>query len=190
MKKYILIAGANGVGKSTLYQVDKQMQEMPRVDMDEIVKSFGDWRNPVDVFRAGKQAARQVQQNLEQNISFNQETTLCGKMILNNIKQAKEQNYFIELHYVGVDSVDIAKMRIQYRVQQGGHGIPDEDVERRYFESFENLAKVLPYCDMVVFYDNTKEFRRIMLYQQENKIPLGESLPSWYINHVMRVQKI
>ena len=35
-------------------------------------------------------------------------------------------------HYVGIESVEIAKQRIAYRVAHGGHGIPDADVERRY----------------------------------------------------------
>ena len=37
-------------------------------------------------------------------------------------------------HYVGIESVEIAKQRIAYRVAHGGHGIPDADVERRYIK--------------------------------------------------------
>ena len=48
------------------------------------------------------------------------------------IMKAKEKGYFIELHYVGVESVEIAKERVKYRVEQGGHGIPEEDIERRF----------------------------------------------------------
>ena len=43
------------------------------------------------------------------------------------------------MNYIGVESSDIAKERVKYRVSQGGHGIPDEDIERRYYESLENL---------------------------------------------------
>ena len=57
---------------------------------------------------------------------------MCGKAILKNIKKAKELGYFVELHYVGVDNVDIEKERVRHRVQQGGHGIPEADIERRY----------------------------------------------------------
>lgn len=45
MKKYVLIAGVNGAGKSTLYQTLSNLQNMPRVNTDEILKEFGDWRN-------------------------------------------------------------------------------------------------------------------------------------------------
>ncbi len=54
MKKYILIAGVNGAGKSTLYQTLRSLQSMPRVNTDEILREFGDWRNTTDVIAAGK----------------------------------------------------------------------------------------------------------------------------------------
>jgi predicted ABC-type ATPase len=45
MRKYVLIAGVNGAGKSTLYQTLDSLQNMKRINTDEIVRSFGDWRN-------------------------------------------------------------------------------------------------------------------------------------------------
>lgn len=44
MKRYILFAGCNGVGKSTLYQTNDLFRNMPRVNMDEIVREFGSWK--------------------------------------------------------------------------------------------------------------------------------------------------
>jgi predicted ABC-type ATPase len=54
MRKYVLIAGVNGAGKSTLYQTLDSLQNMKRINTDEIVRSFGDWRNISDVMKAGK----------------------------------------------------------------------------------------------------------------------------------------
>ena len=108
MKKYILIAGVNGADKSTLYQSLQSLQEMPRVNTDEILREFGDWRNMADVMAAGKIAVKKIAKYFDEDITFNQETTLCGKTILNNIAKAKKRGYFIELHYIGVENVDIA----------------------------------------------------------------------------------
>ena len=41
MKKYILIAGANGTGKSTLYRSMDCLKGMPRVNTDEIQSQSG-----------------------------------------------------------------------------------------------------------------------------------------------------
>ena len=42
MKKYIIIAGENGVGKSTLYQMYDEFKDMPRINVDEFVRDIGD----------------------------------------------------------------------------------------------------------------------------------------------------
>lgn len=179
-KKYILIAGVNGAGKSTLYQTIDSLKDMPRVNIDEIVRENGDWRNMADVMRAGKIAVQKIQQYFEQGISFNQETTLCGNSIIRNIEKAKKLGYQIELHYVGVSSVEIAKERIAYRVAHGGHGIPDQDVERRYIESLEKLKKVIGLSDIAILYDNTEGFNRFAVYQNAKLYNLTNEQPNWY----------
>ena len=45
MKKYIIYAGVNGAGKSTLYQTNHVQADLARINTDEILKEFGDWRN-------------------------------------------------------------------------------------------------------------------------------------------------
>lgn len=39
MKKYIIFAGVNGAGKSTLYQTNQLLENMPRINVDEIVRA-------------------------------------------------------------------------------------------------------------------------------------------------------
>lgn len=52
---------------------------MPRVNTDEILREFGDWRNTADAMTAGKIAVKRLSQYFDEGITFNQETTLCGK---------------------------------------------------------------------------------------------------------------
>lgn len=179
MKKYILIAGVNGAGKSTLYHILDELQEMPRINTDDIVKSFGRWDNPSDVMKAGKIAIKMIEEYFQEGCTFNQETTLCGKSILKNIEKAKKLGYSIEVHYVCVDSIEIAKERIRNRVSNGGHGIPDRDVERRYGESIQNITSVLKQCERVTFYDNTDYFKRIAFYYDGEFEVMSEEVPKW-----------
>ena len=85
-----------------------------------------------------------------------EETTLSGKSIISNIKLAKEKGFYVTMNYIGVKSVDIAKERVAIRVRKGGHGIPDEAIERRYFNSLANLSKVINICDKINIYDNSE----------------------------------
>ena len=116
MKKYILIAGVNGSGKSTLYQSLQSLHDIQRVNTDEILKEFGDWRNRTDIMTAGKMAVKKIARYFDEGITFNQETTLCGKSILSNIAKAKKRGYFIELHYIGVENADIVSPAIMATV--------------------------------------------------------------------------
>ncbi len=188
MKKYILIAGVNGAGKSTLYQSLQSLQSMPRVNTDEILREFGDWRDMADVMTAGKIAVKKIARFFDEDITFNQETTLCGKSIINNITKAKNRGYFIELHYIGVESADIAKERVAARIKQGGHGIAEQDIERRYIETFDNLKTVLPECDLAAFYDNTIEFRRFAIYKHGKPIRVSQEIPLWYEKFIENVK--
>ena len=180
MKKYILIAGVNGAGKSTLYQSIQSLCNMQRVNTDEILREFGNWRNMADVMDAGKIAVKKIVRYFDEGITFNQETTLCGKSILSNVVKAKKRGYFIELHYIGVENVDIAKERVAIRVKQGGHGIAEQDIERRYIDTFSNLKIILPECNLAVFYDNTIKFHRFAIYKNGNPIRVSHNIPVWY----------
>ena len=180
MKKYVIIAGVNGAGKSTLYQINDNLKTLPRVNVDEIVKEIGDWKKVEDVFAAGKIAVKKIKKYFEEGISFNQETTLCGKSIIRNIRKAKSLDYFIELHYVGVDSVEIAKERVKHRIENGGHGIPERDIEKRYEETFKQLNCILNECNLIAFYDNTEIFRRFAIYKNGELVRVSHKVPSWF----------
>ena len=43
------------------------------------------------------------------------------------------------MNYVGVKDPKVAKERVKIRVSKGGHGIPNKDIERRYYDSLKNL---------------------------------------------------
>lgn len=181
MYKYILYAGVNGAGKSTLYRTTHYQNTMPRINTDEILREFGDWRNTADLMKAGRIAIERLNTYLQAGITFNQETTLCGHTILRTIRRAKQSGYGIELHYVGVNSPEIAKQRISERVKMGGHGIPDKDVEKRFGESLKNLHEIIDLCDLAALYDNTNEFRRFAIYKNGEIVRLSKNVPEWYI---------
>lgn len=179
MPRYLIFAGVNGAGKTTLYHSDPKLSALPRVNMDEIVRSIGDWRNPEDLIRAGKQAVMNIRSNIQQGLSFNQETTLCGRSILSSIRLARSRGYYIEMYYIGLSSADIAVERVKKRALEGGHDIPEADIRRRYVESFRGLKTILPYCDRVELYDNSEAFRRIAVYEAGAWDVLEEQIPDW-----------
>lgn len=184
MKRYVIIAGVNGAGKSTLYQALSGIHKMERVNTDEIVREIGVWNNPDDVVKAGKIAVKKIQKHMLNCVSFNQETTLCGKSILNTIDKARELGYIVEMHYIGVESVEIAKERVHMRVIRGGHGIPDMDIERRYEKSFLQLRQSINKIDLLALYDNSVSFRRFAIYRKGNIVKMSHNCPKWFYDNI------
>lgn len=171
-KTYTIYAGVNGAGKTTLYNTifcDKDIGE--RVNFDEILQANkGDLHNLKDMANAAKEAINKIDYYLDNSISFNQETTLASLKIKNNIERAKKQGLCVNMHYVGLESAELAVERVKSRVQKGGHGLPDKEIKRRYMASLTNLKIIIPMCDNVDIYDNTTTLTCIASYKNSKKI--------------------
>ena len=63
------------------------------------------------------------------------------------VDEARDKNYCVRLYYIGISSAQESLLRIKNRVKKGGHGIPESDVLRRNKSRFEDLLRILPYCD-------------------------------------------
>lgn len=176
MKIYTIIGGVNGVGKSSLSGVlSAENTDLGIIiDTDKITAELGG-----DRIKGGKLAIERIENCLEKGVNFTQETTLSGVRTLKTIQKARERDYFIRLYYVGVSSSAESIKRIKNRVEKGGHDIPSDDVQRRYSKRFEDLAKILPYCNEVRFFDNENGFTEKAEYRNGSLITKGGSVPDW-----------
>ena len=163
MKIYTIIAGVNGVGKSSLTGV-----------LNGVKNDLG-----IIVDTSGKAAIGRIDDCLKKGINFTQETTLSGARTLKTIKTAKELGYYIRLYYIGVGTAEESIKRIKNRVEKGGHSIPEEDVRRRYARRFEDLCAVLPYCSEVKLYDNENGFVEKAEYKNGSLIIKSSDIPEW-----------
>ena len=184
MKRYAVFAGINGAGKSTFHnEFYEPLPGEKRINTDEMVARIGSWRDGSLQMKCARESVRLIKQYLDDGISFNQETTMAGKSIIGTIKTAKTRGYEIHLHYVGLESADIALQRIAKRVAEGGHGIPADDVVRRYGNSFGNLCAALKYCDHAALYDNSVRMRLVAKFNNGNLVYKSQSLPGWLVTN-------
>lgn len=185
MNIYTIIAGVNGTGKSSLRGVleGQNINLGHIIDPDVIAKE-----NNNDLFKAAKIAVNRINDCLERNISFTQETTLSGRSVLNTIKQARKKGYYISLYYIGLSSAEESICRIANRVKKGGHNIPQEDVLRRYNIRFKTLCEVIPYCDEINFYDNENGFIKVAEIKNGQFRYINGYRPDW-IQELCRYSK-
>lgn len=175
MKTYTIIAGVNGTGKSSLTGVLRQQSHDLGViiDVDRLAAA-----NNGNNIVAGRIAVARIRDCLSRGICFTQETTLSGSLTARTARSAKERGYIIRMYYVGLGSVEESLTRIENRVRKGGHGIPEEDVRRRFENRVKSLAAVLPYCDEATFYDNDNGFVAVGEYRN-GRIICYEGCPQW-----------
>ncbi|MBU5227956.1 ATPase [Clostridium senegalense] len=179
--RYTIFAGVNGAGKTSMYRYMylSENRDEKRINTDEMVEKIGSWKDNKLQIRCAREAVKLIKTYILEGTSFNQETTLSGKSIINNIKKAKNNNFYIVMNYIGVESPEVAKERVKIRVSKGGHGIPDEAIERRYYDSLENLIGLIELCDEINIYDNTYKLNEIMKFQHGKLIWSNEEMPKW-----------
>lgn len=176
MKTYTIVAGVNGCGKSSLTGVLRtEIDNLGRIiDVDKITAACGG-----NLLEGGKKAVALIDECLEKEVCFTQETTLSGRKTLDTIKRAIAKNYDIRLYYVGLDTMEECLLRIENRVKKGGHNIHTDTVANRFGKRFEDLLAVLPYCNEATFYDNDNGFVTVAKYKNGELHPTGQTSPRW-----------
>lgn len=176
MKTYTIVAGVNGCGKSSLTGVLRtEIDNLGIIiDVDKITAASNG-----NLLEGGKKAVALINDCLEKDICFTQETTLSGKKTLETVKRAISRDYYIRLYYVGLDTMEESLLRIENRVKKGGHNINTDTVMNRFSKRFEDLLAVLPYCNKATFYDNDNGFVTVAKYRNGELQTIGQSSPRW-----------
>ena len=77
------------------------------------------------------------------------------------IRRAKENGFFIRCFYILTADVNINIARVKSRVENGGHGVPEDKIRSRYTKSLSLVPELIKICDVMHIYDNTKLPERI-----------------------------
>lgn len=147
-----VLAGPNGAGKSTF--VKKVLQpatHLPFINADEIDRR-----------------------------SFITETVFSHPSKVELVRRAGSMGYLVTLHAILVPE-DVTVLRVDYRVSQGGHTVPEDKVRQRYRRLWSLVAEARELADRAAFYDNSgarTPFRLVASYDRGRLI--GEAAwPAW-----------
>lgn len=141
VKHLYIIAGCNGAGKTTASNtiLPKSLLVKEFVNADEIAKGLSPFNPEGVAIEAGRLMLKRIEELLNAEESFSIETTLATKSYVNLVKRAHEKGYVVHVLFFWLDSVELAKMRVADRVANGGHNIPTDVIERRYYLGIRNL---------------------------------------------------
>lgn len=157
MPNLYIIAGCNGAGKTTAsFTILPEILKVREfVNADSIAAGLSPFNVERLALEAGRIMLLRIQQLMEEKEDFAFETTLSTRSYVSLIKKARINGYKITLLYFWLASPDLAKQRVAKRVRQGGHNIPDDVVERRYYRGISNLLNLYaPVVDKWTVIDN------------------------------------
>ena len=143
-KNLFIIAGCNGAGKTTAsFTILPEILDCREfVNADEIAKGLSPFQPEKVSFEAGRIMLHRINELLSQNENFAFETTLSTRSYKNKILEAKKKNYNVTLLFFWLKNPELAKERVKIRVIEGGHNIPEDVIERRYYKGIKNLFEI------------------------------------------------
>lgn len=153
-----IIAGPNGAGKTTA-----SMAVFPSVldchqfvNADEIAKGLSPLAPESVAVQAGRIMLWRIDELLSRNETFAIETTLATRSYVGLVNKAHKLGYKACLIYIWLSTPKQALARVAERVAEGGHGIPDDVIVRRYFAGIRNLFNLyMPIVDEWLIADNS-----------------------------------
>jgi predicted ABC-type ATPase len=144
MPTILIIAGPNGAGKTTFanaWFADQGVQwpylNADDIGRDELPGLGGAGRD----IAAGRLLLTRIDELVAARRDFALETTLSSGLYARRIPGWRERGYAVELAYIRLVSADLSLARVAHRVAQGGHGVPEADVRRRFSRSLWNLEQ-------------------------------------------------
>lgn len=163
-----VIAGPNGAGKTTFAFTYLVIGGHSRnfVNADLIAAGLSPLDPDREAVEAGRLFLREVRRFIANRESFAFETTLSGRSYLRMIRELVATGWEVHLIYLWLPGVATCRERVAERVARGGHDIPTETIERRYFRSVRNLlTEYAAACTVTTCYDNSDSVPQLIFTQ-------------------------
>lgn len=183
--QFVIIAGPNGSGKSSTSK-PLLKEGVFIIDLDQMAKALKTESPELEEMdanlRAILQVGRLVQEKIEKKESFAVETVLSTDKYHKDVDAAKEQGYEFQLVYIATRDPEINKERVQYRAENGGHDVPVEKIEARYYRSLDEMPKFYDKADHVVIVDNSDKAPTAQLFKENGQVTfINEKTEKWVI---------
>ena len=172
LPKLYIIAGCNGAGKTTAsFTILPEVLDCKEfINADEIAKGLSPFQPENVAMQAGRIMLARMDELLQKGETFAFETTLATKSYKQKIEWAQANGYEVTLLFFWLDSPNIAKERVAQRVAEGGHNIPLETIERRYYNGIANLFTIyIDIVDICYIFDNSEGRKELIAQKERHK---------------------
>jgi len=167
-KRIFIIAGPNGAGKTTFATeyLPKEADCPVFVNADLIASGLSPFQPELAAIRSGRIMLEQIRAYVERGENFAFETTLSGLGYAEMIPRWQAMGYQVKLFFLRLPFPELAIARVQHRVQEGGHDVPEEVIRRRFDKGWYNFEqRYRGLVDEWALYDNSRG-RPILLAEE------------------------
>ncbi len=150
MQEIIIISGPNGAGKTSF--ANKYLSSFRGrfvfLNADEVAREIASADMPqtqVD-WRAGREMLTRINDCIGAGLNVAFETTLASLSYAKKIPSWQRAGCSIALVYLRLANVEMSIERVRRRVAQGGHGVSEDAIRKRFSKSldyFERLYRPL-----------------------------------------------
>jgi predicted ABC-type ATPase len=181
LKQLHLVVGPNGSGKTTFF-TEFLAPELPGyvyVNADEIAKARWPADSDAHAYEAAQVAAETRAHLIAGGRSFIAETVFSHPSKLDLMRSAQGAGYHVVLHVMLVPE-ELAVRRVAYRVQAGGHDVPERKIRERYRRLWPLVTQAISLADRAVLYDNSRRTGPVKIAEFFGGLPIGASTwPEW-----------
>jgi predicted ABC-type ATPase len=148
----VVLAGPDGAGKSTFYDLFLAGSGLPFLNADLFAAETG-----VDAFDAARVLDATRDRMIEDRLGFITETVFSDPhgAKLDMLRKAVAAGYELTLIYIGIASAELSSRRVDQRLALGGHDVPRDRLASRFDRSLANLRSAIAFVPSVQLYDNS-----------------------------------
>jgi predicted ABC-type ATPase len=185
LRQLWVLAGGNGAGKSTFYNLHLAKYGIKFVNADLIAKDLNS-ENPEGLsYHAATLAAAIREDLISQGVSFCFETVFSHESKIDFLAQAKTNGYTIILVYIHLFDSSLNEARVKQRISEGGHSVPIEKIHSRIPRTMQLIKTALSIVDEARILDNSFKadpFQQIIVMKSGNYEAKADPLPEWAKN--------
>jgi predicted ABC-type ATPase len=177
----LIVAGCNGSGKSSFSKALSPKNSSP-YDYDLVFLDI--YNSLIDNELRDRMAHNLSSENLRTSIeaAIEDKKSFCYETNFNSTPLYwpnifKKENYRLELAFFCLDSTEKAKKRVRIRVENGGHFVPDAEIEERYSLGYKHLNENWGFFDAIHLFETSQydcEPKHLLTIEQHDLIVLDE----------------
>ena len=153
----IVLAGSNGAGKTTFYELYLERLGLPFVNADRVAQAL-DPSEPQQVAYQAAEVADDIRRDLvKRKLSFCLETTFPESVEdkVQFLKDAQTQGYSVIGVFITLSNPTLSIARVAQRVGRGGHNVPEDKLQTRFERTAQNIQAALQFVDVGLLIDNS-----------------------------------